>query len=119
MAAKKVALLTSGGVAPCLSASIGRLIERYTDISPDTEMIAYTAVSEPPFRGILAFDYVARLPGPSGETRCHTQKFKTVQPYIGTGWIGKERLHRTAVPPGRKCVLPLSPNLHPPREKEA
>jgi 6-phosphofructokinase len=25
----KVALLTSGGIAPCLSASIGRLVENY------------------------------------------------------------------------------------------
>jgi len=41
MAIKKVALLTAGGLAPCLSTSIGRLIERYTEVSPETELIAY------------------------------------------------------------------------------
>ncbi|VGO21371.1 pyrophosphate--fructose-6-phosphate 1-phosphotransferase [Pontiella sulfatireligans] len=41
MAIKKVALLTAGGLAPCLSTAIGRLIERYTEVSPETEIIAY------------------------------------------------------------------------------
>ena len=41
MAVKKVALLTAGGLAPCLSTAIGRLIERYTEVSPETEIIAY------------------------------------------------------------------------------
>jgi pyrophosphate--fructose-6-phosphate 1-phosphotransferase len=41
MAIKKVALLTAGGLAPCLSTAVGRLIERYTEISPETEIIAY------------------------------------------------------------------------------
>ena len=37
----KVALLTAGGFAPCLSAAIGGLIERYTEIAPDVEIVAY------------------------------------------------------------------------------
>jgi pyrophosphate--fructose-6-phosphate 1-phosphotransferase len=37
----KVALLTAGGFAPCLSAAIGGLIERYTELAPDVEIIAY------------------------------------------------------------------------------
>ena len=41
MAVKKVALLTAGGLAPCLSTAVGRLIERYTEVSPETEIIAY------------------------------------------------------------------------------
>jgi pyrophosphate--fructose-6-phosphate 1-phosphotransferase len=41
MTIKKVALLTAGGLAPCLSSAIGRLIERYTEVSPETEIIAY------------------------------------------------------------------------------
>jgi len=41
MPIKKVALLTAGGLAPCLSTAIGRLIERYTEVSPETEIIAY------------------------------------------------------------------------------
>ena len=39
---KKVALLTAGGLAPCLSSAIGRLIERYSECAPDVEIIAYT-----------------------------------------------------------------------------
>lgn len=41
MAIKKVALLTAGGLAPCLSAAVGGLIQRYTDVAPDIEIIAY------------------------------------------------------------------------------
>ena len=37
----KVAFLTSGGIAPCLSASIGGLIEKYNQLDPDVEMIGY------------------------------------------------------------------------------
>jgi pyrophosphate--fructose-6-phosphate 1-phosphotransferase len=38
---KRVALLTAGGYAPCLSAAVGGLIERYTAELPDVEIIAY------------------------------------------------------------------------------
>jgi pyrophosphate--fructose-6-phosphate 1-phosphotransferase len=38
---RRVALLTAGGYAPCLSASVGGLIERYTALLPDVEIIAY------------------------------------------------------------------------------
>ncbi|MBA3529605.1 MAG: pyrophosphate--fructose-6-phosphate 1-phosphotransferase [Propionibacteriaceae bacterium] len=37
----KVALLTAGGFAPCLSSAVGGLIERYTQKAPDVEIIAY------------------------------------------------------------------------------
>ena len=37
----RIGILTSGGLAPCLSASIGRLIKRYTEIIPDAEIIGY------------------------------------------------------------------------------
>ncbi|MCG6552043.1 MAG: pyrophosphate--fructose-6-phosphate 1-phosphotransferase [Candidatus Magnetominusculus sp. LBB02] len=39
---KKVALLTAGGLAPCLSSAVGGLIQRYTEILPDTEIIGFT-----------------------------------------------------------------------------
>ena len=39
--AQKIALLTAGGIAPCLSAAVGYLIQGYTDASPDTGIIAY------------------------------------------------------------------------------
>ena len=41
MAKDKVALLTAGGLAPCLSSSIGRLIVQYTKLVPDVEIIGY------------------------------------------------------------------------------
>lgn len=41
MAIKKVALLTAGGLAPCLSSAVGGLIERYTELAPEVEIIAY------------------------------------------------------------------------------
>jgi diphosphate-dependent phosphofructokinase len=37
----KIGLLTAGGLAPCLSASIGNLIGKYYKISPDIEIIGY------------------------------------------------------------------------------
>lgn len=39
---RKVAMLTAGGLAPCLSSAVGGLVERYTEIAPDIEMIGYT-----------------------------------------------------------------------------
>ena len=41
MAKDKVAILTAGGLAPCLSSSIGRLIARYTKLVPEIEIIGY------------------------------------------------------------------------------
>lgn len=37
----KVALLTAGGLAPCLSSSVGGLIERYSELAPEVELIGY------------------------------------------------------------------------------
>ncbi|WP_223177097.1 pyrophosphate--fructose-6-phosphate 1-phosphotransferase [Sphingomonas rhizophila] len=36
-----VAMLTAGGLAPCLSSAVGGLIERYSAIAPDVRVIAY------------------------------------------------------------------------------
>ncbi len=41
MTIRKVGILTAGGLAPCLSTAIGRLIERYTEVSPQTEIVCY------------------------------------------------------------------------------
>jgi diphosphate-dependent phosphofructokinase len=41
MTVRRVALLTAGGFAPCLSSAVGGLIERYTQIAPEIEIIAY------------------------------------------------------------------------------
>lgn len=37
----RIAFLTAGGIAPCLSASIGGLIEHYNEIAPDADLMAY------------------------------------------------------------------------------
>src|SRR4051812_6989168 len=41
MPVRRVALLTAGGLAPCLSSSVGGLIERYTEIAPEVEILLY------------------------------------------------------------------------------
>ncbi|MDU1122630.1 MAG: pyrophosphate--fructose-6-phosphate 1-phosphotransferase, partial [Dermabacter sp.] len=41
MSVKRVALLTAGGYAPCLSSAVGGLIERYNELNPEIEIIAY------------------------------------------------------------------------------
>jgi diphosphate-dependent phosphofructokinase len=38
---KRVAILTAGGYAPCLSSAVGALIETYDATDPDIELIAY------------------------------------------------------------------------------
>jgi pyrophosphate--fructose-6-phosphate 1-phosphotransferase len=58
MAIKKVALLTAGGLAPCLSTAVGRLIERYTEVSPETEIIAYVGG----YKGLLLGDSIKITP---------------------------------------------------------
>lgn len=37
----KIALLTAGGIAPCLSAAVGYLIDGYSRVAPDAEIIGY------------------------------------------------------------------------------
>ncbi|MCU0279094.1 MAG: pyrophosphate--fructose-6-phosphate 1-phosphotransferase [Candidatus Nanopelagicales bacterium] len=41
MPVRKVALLTAGGLAPCLSSAVGGLIEKYTQVDPTIEIIGY------------------------------------------------------------------------------
>ena len=41
MAVRKVAFLTAGGLAPCLSSAIGYLIDEYTKKAPNVELIGY------------------------------------------------------------------------------
>jgi len=38
---RKVGILTAGGLAPCLSSAIGALIERYTALAPDIDIVCY------------------------------------------------------------------------------
>jgi len=52
---KKVALLTAGGLAPCLSSAIGALISRYTEAAPDIEIICYIGG----YKGLLLGESIA------------------------------------------------------------
>ena len=54
MAVKKVALLTAGGFAPCLSTAISGLIQRYTEVAPEVEIIAY----KHGYEGLLTADFL-------------------------------------------------------------
>ena len=38
---QKVGILTAGGLAPCLSSAIGFLIDEYSRVAPDVEIIGY------------------------------------------------------------------------------
>ncbi|RWX78496.1 pyrophosphate--fructose-6-phosphate 1-phosphotransferase [Neorhizobium lilium] len=58
MAKQKVAMLTAGGLAPCLSSAVGGLIERYTDIAPEAEIIAYRSG----YQGVLLGDRIEITP---------------------------------------------------------
>lgn len=54
MTVRRVALLTAGGFAPCLSAAVGDLIERYTQVAPEVEIILY----QYGYHGLLTGNYV-------------------------------------------------------------
>ncbi|NTJ42846.1 pyrophosphate--fructose-6-phosphate 1-phosphotransferase [Agrobacterium larrymoorei] len=54
MAKQKVAMLTAGGLAPCLSSAVGGLIERYSDIAPEIDIVAYRSG----YQGVLLGDSV-------------------------------------------------------------
>jgi pyrophosphate--fructose-6-phosphate 1-phosphotransferase len=41
MTVTTIAMLTAGGLAPCLSSAVGGLIERYSEVAPDVRIIAY------------------------------------------------------------------------------
>ncbi len=41
MPVRKVAVLTAGGLAPCLSTAVGGLIQKYTEVDPSIEIIGY------------------------------------------------------------------------------
>lgn len=47
-------MLTAGGLAPCLSSAVGGLIERYTDVAPEYELVAYRSG----YQGVLLGDRI-------------------------------------------------------------
>ena len=58
MAKQKVAMLTAGGLAPCLSSAVGGLIQRYSDVAPDLGIIAYRSG----YQGVLLGDSIEVTP---------------------------------------------------------
>ena len=58
MSVRRVALLTAGGLAPCLSSSVGGLIERYSEIAPEVEIIGY----RDGYAGLLGGKYLEVTP---------------------------------------------------------
>ncbi|WP_442891215.1 pyrophosphate--fructose-6-phosphate 1-phosphotransferase [Congregicoccus parvus] len=58
MSAKRVAILTAGGLAPCLSSAVGGLIERYSELYPSVEILCYRGG----YKGLLLGDAVVVTP---------------------------------------------------------
>lgn len=85
MTINRVALLTAGGLAPCLSAAVGFLIDRYSEVSPDTEIICYLDGYDGLLRG--------RSISVTGETRSHARRFLE----YGGSPIGNSRVKLTNV----------------------
>jgi diphosphate-dependent phosphofructokinase len=54
----KVAILTAGGLAPCLNTAVGGLIERYSEIDPSIEIICYRSG----YKGLLLGDSIVVTP---------------------------------------------------------
>lgn len=58
IAQHKIAILTAGGLAPCLSAAVGSLIERYTTLLPSAEIVGYRGG----YRGLLTGESIPVAP---------------------------------------------------------
>ena len=86
---KKVAFLTAGGLAPCLSSSIGFLIDEYTKKAPGVEMIGYVNG----YMGLLKGEYITVTP--------EVRKKALVLTRHGGSPIGNSRVKLTNV---KDCV---------------
>ena len=82
---KKVAFLTAGGLAPCLSSSIGFLIDEYTKKAPKVEMIGYVD------------GYMGLLKGKSIKVTDEVRKHALVLTKHGGSPIGNSRVKLTNV----------------------
>ena len=58
MTKNKIAMLTAGGLAPCLSSAVGGLIERYSEIAPESPIIGYLSG----YRGLLLGNSITVTP---------------------------------------------------------
>ncbi len=89
MKPKKVGILTAGGLAPCLSSAIGGLIERYTEIAPEIEIICYRSG----YKGLLLGDSIEVTP--------EVRECASVLHNFGGSPIGNSRVKLTNV---KDCV---------------
>lgn len=89
MKPKKVAILTAGGLAPCLNSAVGGLIERYTEIDPSIEIICYRSG----YKGLLLGDSI-KVTSVIREDASALQRF-------GGSAIGNSRVKLTNV---KDCV---------------
>jgi len=86
---KKVGILTAGGLAPCLSSAIGYLIERYTKVAPEVEIICYVN------------GYMGLLKGESLPVTATVREHAAVLSKHGGSPIGNSRVKLTNV---KDCV---------------
>ncbi|EKX42675.1 phosphofructokinase [Guillardia theta CCMP2712] len=80
-----VAILTAGGLAPCLSSAIGFLIEEYTLYDPQIEIICYIDG----YKGLLKGEYL--VVGPE------ERKLASILTYHGGSSIGNSRVKLTNI----------------------
>ncbi|MEG8099487.1 pyrophosphate--fructose-6-phosphate 1-phosphotransferase [Candidatus Liberibacter brunswickensis] len=85
MVKHKVAFLTAGGIAPCLSSAIGMMIKRYSEILPEAELICYRSG----YQGLLLDDKIIVTPN----MRHHTDELLS----FGGSPIGNSRVKLTNV----------------------
>ena len=86
---KKVAFLTAGGLAPCLSSSIGFLIDEYNKVAPNVQMIGYVN------------GYMGLLKGQSIPVTDEVRKNALILTKHGGSPIGNSRVKLTNV---KDCV---------------
>jgi pyrophosphate--fructose-6-phosphate 1-phosphotransferase len=89
MPVQTVALLTAGGLAPCLSSAVAGLIERYTEAAPEVRIIAYLN------------GYAGLLTGDSVEVTDEVRKVASRLHAFGGSPIGNSRVKLTNV---KDCV---------------
>ena len=85
----KVAFLTSGGIAPCLSSSIARLIYNYSKLDKDIEFIGYFYG----YKGLLT-DKKILIPSEVGE------RINSLYDFGGT-FLGNSRVKLTNI---KDCI---------------
>ncbi|WP_068261769.1 pyrophosphate--fructose-6-phosphate 1-phosphotransferase [Janibacter limosus] len=86
MSMRTVALLTAGGLAPCLSSAIGGLIEQYTRVAPDVRIIGYLDG----YAGLLT----GRSIEVTDEVRAHAARLH----HFGGSPLGNSRVKLTNAP---------------------